>query len=253
MVRWWGVTTCLVIPCYNEAGRLDTGAIAAFLVTQGETSVIFVNDGSTDSSQRLLEQFCTQHAGRARVIDIQPNVGKAEAVRRGLLDAMKNEAVKYVGFLDADLATPIGDMPLLVREFERGETVQWVFGSRVRLMGRDVHRKTGRHYIGRVFATFASLTLGLPIYDTQCGAKVFRNNKLLADVIAEPFETRWLFEIEMVARLARLHRKGVEPDPMACLVEYPLPRWRDVAGSKVKPMDFVRALLQLWTIRRKYR
>lgn len=79
---------------------------------------------------------------------------------------------EFVGFWDAGLATALEAIPgCSLREIPH---LQIVFRSRARLLGHAIHCRSARHYLGRLFATFASLTRGLLIYDTQCGAKIFR-------------------------------------------------------------------------------
>jgi hypothetical protein len=103
-----------------------------------------------------------------------------------------------------------------------------------------------------VFATAASLVLGLPIYDTQCGAKLFRVLPGTRDLFIEPFLTRWLFDVEIIARLIRSRRQTTLPQPADIIYEFPLSEWRDVKGSKVRPKDFVTAFIELATIYRRY-
>jgi hypothetical protein len=103
-----------------------------------------------------------------------------------------------------------------------------------------------------VFATGASLTLGIPVYDTQCGAKVFRSGPTLDRVLAAPFRSRWIFDVEMMARL--VVECGGDPDAAAQRVyELPLWEWEDVDGSKVKATDFLLAFKDLVRIRHTLR
>jgi hypothetical protein len=127
-----------------------------------------------------------------------------------------------------------------------------VFGARVSLLGRSVKRDLVRHYLGRGFATAASLALGIGFYDTQCGAKVFRATHEIVSLFQKPFSTRWIFDVEIVARLVAARRATDRPHVGEIVYEFPLHEWRDVAGSKVRPRDFARALFDLAAISWRY-
>ncbi len=92
--------------------------------------------------------------------------------------------------------------------------------------------------------------LQLPIYDTQCGAKLFRVSPNTRALFAEPFSTRWVFDVEILARYIR--RLGSAESAAAQIYEFPLPVWEDIAGSKVGPTDFVTAFGDVVRIYWKY-
>jgi glycosyltransferase involved in cell wall biosynthesis len=241
----------VVVPCYNEAARLDRTAFRDFRMPGRRLRFCFVNDGSRDDTLAVLHGLCRDQPDLGFVLDLAGNRGKAEAVRQGLLAALDLDPAA-VGFWDADLATPLSELPRLCGVLDESPAVDLVLGSRVRLLGRHIERNALRHYMGRVFATGASLTLGLPVYDTQCGAKLLRAGPLVRELLAQPFLTRWVFDVELLARLARLVRGG--PVPIERRVyELPLLRWTDVPGSKVRPWDFVRSGLELVRIWKAYR
>jgi len=85
------------------------------------------------------------------------------------------------------------------------------------------------------------------MYDTQCGAKMFRVNDTLRDIVSTPFVSKWIFDAEIIARFMK--RRGRDA-AVAAMYELPIREWRDVHGSKVRSRDFVRALRDLWKIHR---
>ena len=238
----------LVVPCFDEERRLDLDAFRHFRALGHEVEFWFVNDGSRDGTLRLLESLRAEDPGRFFVVDLHRNHGKAEAVRRGMLAALERSP-RYAGFWDADLATPLSELTAFIDMLETRPTIDIVFGARVRLLGRSITRRPSRHYVGRIGATLISSSLGLAIYDTQCGANLFRVGDALRDVFSTPFLSRWIFDVEIVARFVQ--RWGRDRVAQS-LVEYPVTQWHDVQGSKVRGRDFVRALRDLWKIHRAY-
>ncbi len=241
----------LVVPCYNEAARLDPEAFLRFTSTHPSVQLLFVDDGSTDTTREILERLREAAPSAVVVVPLAPNRGKAEAVRAGMQAALASHA-SLVGFLDADLSTPLHAIDDFLAVFRGRPTVEFVLGSRVMLMGRNVRRNPVRHYVGRVFATAASLALDLPVYDTQCGAKILRMNDATATLCAAPFRSRWVFDVELIARYLRLPAAPGEPARRDRLYELVVPAWHDTPGSKVRWYDIPRAavdLLRIWRAR----
>ena len=239
----------LVVPCFNERDRLDAEAFAEFKLEGHYVDFRFVDDGSTDATSEVLNWIARERKG-VTVQRLPENVGKAEAVRAGFIDAFA-ESPDYLGYWDADLAAPLSELADFVALMEARRDIDVVLGSRVKLLGRTIERLAWRHYSGRISATLVSLSLKLPVYDTQCGHKLFRATELARHVFAEPFRTRWVFDVEILARFLTMDPLGRDHAARS-IYELPLKQWIDVTGSKVRAKDFGRALADLWTIRRVY-
>jgi dolichyl-phosphate beta-glucosyltransferase len=242
--------TIIVVPCYNEARRLPVDAFRAFIAYEHRLRCIFVDDGSTDETRHVLSRLVAESPDRFQMIVQSGNRGKADAVRVGMLRAFASGG-RYAGYWDADLATPLSEIPRFIDLLDAHPNREICFGSRVQLLGREIHRRPFRHYVGRLFATVASLAVGLPVYDTQCGAKLFRVSPAMRALFAEPFLGRWTFDVEIIARLTQ-QCAGEQRHPSDLIYELALDEWRDIDGSKVHALDFFAALIELGRIRRRY-
>jgi glycosyltransferase involved in cell wall biosynthesis len=223
-------STIVVVPCYNEQRRLDLAALASTLEQLPWLRFVFVDDGSSDGTGEMLGDFTKSWPGRAFARRLAHNSGKAEAVRQGVEYAMSMDA-ELVGYWDADLSTPLGAIPKFVECFRR-ESTMLVLGSRVRSLGRRIERSAVRHYIGRVFATLAARALDLHVYDTQCGAKMFRVSAPMQRIFSRPFELNWAFDVEILARLAGEAKSGDFQVEDVC-TELVLDSWIEPGGSKL--------------------
>jgi glycosyltransferase involved in cell wall biosynthesis len=230
---------CLIIPCYNEEKRLH---MESFLDRPEHSLFLFVNDGSTDKTAGLITKYLNNEIF---LLDLKQNVGKAEAVRLGMLyaclDAPLNES-EWIGFWDADLATPLSEIRGFLNFADiHDEEVDAIWGSRVYRLGSSIRRSYLRHILGRFFATMAALILGIESYDSQCGAKLFKR-KIIKLAFSEKFISRWIFDIELLLRLKH-----------HTVIEYPLQSWSDIAGSKLNFIpNAVSVLNDLIRIRKKY-
>jgi glycosyltransferase involved in cell wall biosynthesis len=255
----------IVVPCYNEAARLPVASFREFVAQHDRMRFLFVNDGSHDDTSAVLQRMHDGDPTHFSFIELAQNRGKAEAVRAGMMQALASDAA-FAGYWDADLATPLSEIPRFVHALDDNPGYEICFGSRVRLLGRAIDRNPYRHYLGRLFATVASQVLRLPVYDTQCGAKLFRVTANARAIFAEPFTVNWTFDVEIIARVqaqrsvdARASRPPMQrlSDARArrasVIYELPLNEWRDVAGSKVHARDFFRSLFEMLRIYTKYR
>lgn len=232
----------IIIPCYNEAKRLNITEFEHFLSNPLNDTIdfIFVNDGSSDDTIKVLNKLCKNHRN-ATVLDLKQNVGKAEAIRRGVLES-ELEFSDFIGYFDADLATPLNEINRMKFYIENKNTFL-IMGSRIKILGvTNIKRDKSRHYIGRIFATIVSNMLKLPIYDTQCGAKLIRKDIAL-EIFKDKFISKWLFDVELLFRLKRKY-KNLEDR----IIEVPLKKWEDVAGSKIGFSYFLKAPIDLLRI-----
>ena len=237
-----------VVPCFNEAKRLQGEALLGLVAEPGH-AVLFVNDGSRDDTGAMLDALAARRPDVVRVLHLAKNGGKAEAVRAGLRAALAGGA-KIVGYFDADLATPPEEMLRLMHLLDDAR-VQFAMASRVALLGRNIERTPLRHYLGRVFASAASLALAMRVYDTQCGAKAMRASPLLVHALEQPFTTRWVFDVELMMRLIAGNEAGrLHPSDF---IEMPLRSWEDVKGSKLSSKAMAGAAADLVRLARWFR
>jgi glycosyltransferase involved in cell wall biosynthesis len=237
----------LVVPCFNEAKRLDQSRILSYTSTL-QCNVLLVNDASTDTTQNLIDEIVRSSNGTIHSLLMARNSGKAEAVRTGMQRAISHEATE-VGYTDADGAVGEYDLAQIFSALTETPSRIGVVGSRVALLGRSIDRTTMRHFTGRVFATFASIILQQPIYDTQCGAKAFTASKQLQSSLSRPFVSRWGFDVELLGRMFI----EIAKDGNGHIIELPLQQWHDVSGSKIGVFAGIKTLLELLPIRRSLR
>jgi len=230
----------IVIPCFNEATRLDRVMVDA-LLADPRVDILFVDDGSTDATLEVLDAIAASAPERVTVHALSRNHGKAEAVRAGLHVGVGRWPI--IGFADADFATPPGELLRLLDALVESDA-ELVLGSRVLRLGAAIDRSPVRHVIGRVFATVAAMAVGAPVYDTQCGAKWFRVTPAFIAAIAEPFTSRWSFDVELLGRLFGRLPAAVHTTHEAAL-EVPLHAWRDVSGSKLNLTSMARSFAEL--------
>lgn len=241
--------TTLVVPCYNEADRLEVDVFVRALADYPALTLFFVDDGSRDRTREILAGLVARCAGRVSVASLPSNSGKAEAVRQGVLGAL-DSAPEWIGYWDADLAAPLDALTDFAAIMAMPD-VEIVIGSRVKLLGRDITREMHRHYFGRVFATAASVVLGVPVYDTQCGAKLFRVTARTREMFARPFVSRWVFDVEVLDRYLTLAGGDRRQRAERNIYELALRAWHHKRGSKLRVWDPALAALDLWRISRR--
>jgi dolichyl-phosphate beta-glucosyltransferase len=215
----------LVIPAYNEAGRIGETlrqALAYLQTTSPESELIVVNDGSTDSTPEIVRDIFAKPGGvETRLVEHSPNRGKGASVREGLLVATRPIGL----FSDADLSTPIEETPKLINPIAAGE-LDVAFGSRALDRGLIGHRQTWRREQGgRVFNLIVRVATGLPFWDTQCGFKAFRLDAF-RPILERAKTDGFGFDVEL---LYLAHRANLR------IREIPV-RWNHYEGSKISFM-----------------
>lgn len=243
--------TIIVVPAYNEAKRFNSAAFQEFCRVVENVNFLFVDDGSTDRTGELIRELVEANPERYCLRRLIKNSGKAEAVRFGVLEAFLQEPT-YIGLWDADLSAPLMEIPRFCEVLDSNSRIVFVSGARVKMMGSLIERSPTRHYVGRLSASLISLVIGLPYYDTQCGAKLFRGNVLMRRAFTDSFSSKWIFDVELIARLHSLCKETPGLCLTDCVYELPLRVWKHKGGSKISLTDYLKSLLDLWRIRWRY-
>ena len=222
------VNLSVVIPAYNERANLKRGVLAGvwdYLIKQKYSwEVLIVDDGSTDDTAKLAEDFARGHKGFS--VLKEPHRGKGGTVIAGMLKAKG----KIILFTDMDQATPIDQIELLLPYFRKGFEV--VMGSRAGRKGAPLIRKTMAY--GFVF--LRRLLLRLPYEDTQCGFKAFKRRaskkifskmKVFNDkAITKGASVTAGFDLEVLYLARKLELR---------VAEIPV-EWHHQEGTKVNPI-----------------
>jgi dolichyl-phosphate beta-glucosyltransferase len=235
--RLQNITYSLVIPAYNEGARLGATLerVLEYVAKHGNnTEVIVVNDGSRDNTAEIVRSFAARNPA-LRLIDNPGNRGKGYSVRNGMLSAQGRVLI----FSDADLSSPIEELPKLLEALTHGAEI--AIGSRwLRAETQTQRQPLYRQLFGRIFNLMLRLTLGLQYKDTQCGFKAF--TRLAAEAIF-PLQRieRWGFDPEILFLARKFGFKVVEV-PVA---------WGHSGGTRIHPLTdgsrmFVEMLRARW-------
>jgi dolichyl-phosphate beta-glucosyltransferase len=226
----------IVIPAYNEQARLPWTVLETIRwcgTRRLDFELIIADDGSRDETLAIARLLGESDA-RIRVLAC-PHMGKGAAVRMGMLDAKGH----LVLFMDADGATPLGEIPKLFAAIEEGHDV--AIGSRVVQHPGEVEVRTSLHrrLIGRTFAFLVNLLAFEGIKDTQCGFKMFRRDAAAA-IFSRQKTVGFAFDVEVLFIARRLSLS---------VAEIPV-NWVAQPGSKVNVVaDSIRMLWDICRIR----
>lgn len=230
----------LVVPLYNEASRWDEVYWTEVSRIPG-LHLVFVNDGSTDTTADLLLNFCACNAGQ--YLNLPRNVGKSEAIRAGMVEALGGDS-ELIGYLDADGAFAIEDIVKFHKiSLEKlcGGKFHSLWSSRVLLSGRQIQRSLYRQWLSRVVATLIGTQYPSLPYDTQSGFKIFIKSILDGPILRFPFVTRWYLDLELFARVKIANSEFL-------VWEEPVTSWKDIKGSKISRGQIVLIAKETLTI-----
>jgi dolichyl-phosphate beta-glucosyltransferase len=237
------ITFSIVIPAYNEAERLRPSleTVLEFVNHQGWTAeILVVNDGSRDNTANIVREFA--HTNPAvQLVENPANRGKGYSVLNGMSKARGDVVV----FTDADLSSPIEELPKLLNALDSGADI--AIGSRWIRSELQTHRQSlSRQLFGRIFNALLRTVLGLRFKDTQCGFKAFTRQAAQTIVKLQRIE-RWGFDPEILFiaqkfgyRIAEVpvlwgHKDGTRINPLTdgarMFWEMMKIRWYDLSGK----------------------
>ncbi|HBC44669.1 MAG: hypothetical protein UX08_C0024G0005 [Candidatus Collierbacteria bacterium GW2011_GWB1_45_35] len=233
-------TVSLVIPVYNEAKRVGRAfnALSSFHTPKGIKidEVIFVNDGSTDQTLKLLKSFKSKY--HLRVITYKKNMGKGFAVRKGMLTSK----AEYTLLMDADISTPLPQIEKFLPFMKANLDV--IIGTRKNGHSTvTIHQSWVRENMGKVFTAISRQILGVKnITDFTCGFKMFKREAKQA-IFSRAKINRWGYDSEIIFLARKLGFYMVEKAVI----------WANQKNTKVSLIkDSINSFRELLEIRFRY-
>lgn len=118
----------IIVPVYNEEDnleRVETELSKYLSIASVPTAVLFVNDGSSDASQTMIEEICDSNKA-FQFISFKENRGLSAAIKAGF-DHVDTE---LLGYIDSDLQTAPEDFNILLEHIDTHELVTGVRANR---------------------------------------------------------------------------------------------------------------------------
>lgn len=235
-------TVHLVIPCFRESGRI--GAFLPELCEKmdalGGVRVVVIDDGSGAEEQArmttLMDGWRREFSCLQAPLLLPRNLGKGGAVYEGWHEP---RGADWLGFVDADGSCPAGEVARLITLARQQASPRLVLiASRIRMLGRTVHRDLKRHIMGRIYADLVAELMHIPLHDSQCGLKLVPTSAY--EEIAPALHLKgFAFDVELLASLIDAGWK-VEEIPID---------WFEVPGGKIRLLrDSLRMARDVWVI-----
>lgn len=230
----------LIIPCFNEARRLNM--LKSTYLKTIDLKLCFVDDGSTDDTRDFIKSNLLTNSNIS-IITFDKNIGKGPCIREACMILDKRNSfrdIDYIGYWDADLSTPIEEVIEMSKQL-KSSNVDGLFASRNCNNSRGIKRILFRKILSRAFNFFVKAFWSINMFDTQCGAKLFK--KSYAQVVfAKPFYTKWLFDVEIILRSTSFS-----------LIEYPLKKWEYSQKEKLPNFKMVKdVIIDLYMLFKNY-
>lgn len=225
----------IVIPVYNEEKRVKENLkiILSFIEKEKrEFEVIIIDDGSTDSTPKLLAE--SKKDFPIKIVTHEINLGKGAAIKTGVNEA----AGDLIIFTDIDLSVPIDFIKMYLKVLD--DKTDIVIGSRNQPGAKVLIKQSFlREMLGESFIHLSNFILGVGVSDFTCGFKLFRKKAALT-IFNKLLINRWAFDAEALFLAKKYHFK---------IREVPV-IWEHREGSKVKfPKDLIETLFSLFQIR----
>lgn len=232
----------LIIPCFNENKRLKIKELSSFIITyESLIDFYFVDDGSTDLTSVTIKSLLNKsEPNNIFLTTLVKNIGKGNAIREGIFLARK-KGYKFYGFIDGDLEIPLDQiLKLYLSLLNTNKNI----AISVRSLKQKFNLTKPRTIISIIMVSIANkiLKFEIPINDSQCGCKLFKNE--VVDIcFDERFHSQWLFDLEIFLRL----RNKIK-DARSEIQQVPLTNLNIVSNSTLKWSRNFKILEQLWQI-----